>query len=110
MHASLFREIMDMKKWCMAALALLLCLMAGALAEGQEIARLEERALAGDAQAQFDLGKCYASGSGVEADAAAAVYWYAQAAGQGHADAQNNLGICLYNGDGTEQNRQAAAW
>ena len=46
----------------------------------------------GNAEAQFKLGECYASGNGVEASASEAVKWYRKAAEQGHAEAQYNLG------------------
>ena len=37
----------------------------------------------GDADAQFELGFCYANGKGVEQDQAEAVSWYRKAAEQG---------------------------
>ena len=47
----------------------------------------------GDADAQYNLGVCYANGTGVEKDEQKAVEWYQKAAGQGHAKSQSNLGV-----------------
>ena len=54
----------------------------------------------GDAEAQFKLGFCYASGRGVAKDMAQAVVWYRKAAEQGNVDAQCNLGFCYIYGEG----------
>jgi TPR repeat protein len=48
----------------------------------------------GVADAQFDLGYCYAHRKGVEKDEAKAGQLYARSAKQGNADAQYNLGMC----------------
>jgi TPR repeat protein len=53
---------------------------------------LEERAEAGDAEAQYNLGWMYSNGDGVPQDHKEAVKWYRLAAGQGHAEALVNLG------------------
>ena len=64
----------------------------GKLEEAVEwIKQLAER---GDAEAQFELGKCYRRGSGIKRDFTLAVEWYRKAAEQGNAPAQNNLGRC----------------
>jgi TPR repeat protein len=54
----------------------------------------------GDAQAQNDLGLCYARGDGVEKDEAQAVLWYRIAAEQGNSEAQINLGFSYESGVG----------
>ena len=46
------------------------------------------------ADAQYNLGYCYASGIGIGRDYQKAVEWYQKAAKQGLAQAQNNLGWC----------------
>ena len=60
---------------------------------------LQQRAAAGDATAQFELGALYYLGQGVPQDYAQAAVWWERAATQDHVDAQFNLGA-LY-GDGT---------
>ncbi|MEX8519578.1 MAG: tetratricopeptide repeat protein [Leptothrix sp. (in: b-proteobacteria)] len=60
-----------------------------------EFIALQGRAQAGNAQAQFDLGKAYelAQGSGgAPRDFDHALPWYRKAAEQGHAEAQSRLG------------------
>jgi TPR repeat protein len=62
---------------------------------------LRERAAAGDAEAQFTLGKNYESGrSGVKKDYAEAANWYRKSAEQGNAYAQASLGILYHSGKG----------
>ena len=48
----------------------------------------------GTAQAQYNLGVSYFTGTGVEKNAERAVKYYQKAADQGHADALNALGFC----------------
>ena len=62
------------------------------------IAELQQKAQAGDAQAQFDLALCYANGDGVEKDEVVAFDWHKQAAELGHADAQFALGLFYFIG------------
>src|SRR5437773_9249870 len=63
------------------------------------------------AQAQFNLGTCYASGQGVAKDEVEAVKWYRKAAEQNLAAAQNNLGVCYANGDGVAKDSvEAVKW
>jgi len=45
----------------------------------------------GEAIAQYNLGRCYTNGGGVEKDLQKAVYWYTKAAEQGYEDAQSKL-------------------
>ena len=56
---------------------------------------IQERAEAGDADAQLQLGHLYESGEGVPKDFTEAAKWYRKAAEQGNAEAQLYLG-CLY--------------
>jgi cell division septation protein DedD len=64
-------------------------------------------AVAGDADAQFNLGQAYKLGRGVPADMAAAEEWYRKAALQGHPQAEENYGLALF-----ENNKrlQAVEW
>jgi len=65
----------------------------------------------GDAEAQNNLGVCYATGQGVAKDAAEAVKWYRKAADQGLAAAQYNLGVCYENGQGVPKDEsEAVKW
>ena len=56
---------------------------------------IQERAEAGDADAQLQLGHLYESDEGVPKNYAEAAKWYRKAAEQGNAEAQLYLG-CLY--------------
>ncbi len=65
----------------------------------------------GDAEAQCNLGACYANGTGVPQDYTEAVRWYRLAADQGLAAAQNALGACYSNAKGVPQNyAEAVRW
>ena len=72
---------------------------------------LHQRAEAGHATAEFDLGWSYGHGQGVQQDHVQAVVWYRRAANQGDANAQSNLGLAYANGQGVPQNyTEAATW
>ena len=60
-------------------------------------ASFKRDAEAGDAEAQFNLGLCYANGSGVAVDTAEAVKWYKRAAEAGYASAQCKTGASYFN-------------
>jgi uncharacterized protein len=63
--------------------------------------RLLERALKGDAEAQFDLGKNYETGRiGLPKDFAQAEHWYRESAAQGDPYAEASLAILLQFGKG----------
>jgi TPR repeat protein len=65
----------------------------------------------GDANAEFQIGWCYAIGQGVPLDKTEAVKWFSKAAEQGNIAAQNNLGSCYANGDGVSKDEtEAAKW
>lgn len=53
-------------------------------------------AIAGDPDAQFNLGQAYKLGRGVPVDLAMAESWYRKAAAQGHAQAEDNYGLALF--------------
>jgi TPR repeat protein len=91
-------------------------LVFGALAEpgfceNARVKATRARAAAGDARAQFQLGRIYEFGEGVQADSATAVKWYRKAAEQDLPQAQCNLARMYESGEGVEQNwLQAAQW
>ena len=53
-------------------------------------------AVAGDPDAQFNLGQAYKLGRGVQIDPAQALEWFRKAADKGHLKAQDNYGIGLF--------------
>lgn len=59
-----------------------------------DITKTIEAAEQGDAEAQYQLGECYATGKGVSQDKAESMKWYQKAAEQGHAEAMCALGYC----------------
>jgi len=67
-----------------------------------------QRASQGDAVAQFNLGRMYADGRGVEANDAQAFHWFQKAARQGLPDAQISLGLAYLFAKGTTQNKGRA--
>lgn len=52
---------------------------------------LQDKAQAGNIEAQYQLGNSYCCGDSGFWDTKQAVYWWCQAAKQGHADAQVRL-------------------
>lgn len=64
-------------------------------------------AVAGDPDAQFNLGQAYKLGRGVPADLAQAEEWYRKAALQGHPQAEENYGLALFENN---KRMQAAEW
>ena len=68
------------------------------LAEGARW--LHRAAIQGLAEAQYDLGMCYAKGDGVGKNAVQAVVWYRKAAAQDLPDAAGELGNCYLEGEG----------
>lgn len=69
----------------------------GAVAEWRPLA------IAGDADAQFNLGQAYKLGRGVPTDLAQAEAWYRRAAKQGHLQAEDNLGLVLFTANRREE-------
>lgn len=62
----------------------------------QAVTEWRPLALAGDPDAQFNLGQAYKLGRGVSADLSQAEGWYRRAAKQGHLQAEDNLGLILF--------------
>lgn len=98
---------------CAAALCLVLMLPACLLAENH-VSLFKEtysKAVAGDAEAQQELGRMYFNGLGVSRDYREAVKWYEKAAGQGLAGAQFYLGVMYFKGEGVpKDDREAVRW
>jgi TPR repeat protein len=105
----------------LAALAAVLLLGAHCTATGQEQARagsdgsattlenLNKSARAGDASAQFEIGRRYEFGIETLPDAFMAARCYRLAAKQGLARAEYSLGRLYFSGDGVPQNQREAA-
>ena len=113
-----------MKNRILAALAIGFFLMAGCgesrlekrarLEEENTAAEpltLEQRAVAGDAVAQYNLGVMYYEGQGVEQNFKDAAKWFRKAAEQENAIAQINLGLMYLRGKGVPEDlKEAAKW
>ncbi|WP_447952702.1 SPOR domain-containing protein [Sphingopyxis chilensis] len=67
------------------------------------VAEWRPLAIAGDADAQFNLGQAYKLGRGVPTDLAQAEAWYRRAAKQGHLQAEDNLGLVLFTANRREE-------
>ena len=74
-----------------------------ALAEWQPLAD------AGDADAQYGVGRLYGNGFGVDMNDEKALEYLGLAAAQGHAEAQYKLGVMHQNGWGVPMSEEAAA-
>lgn len=76
-----------------------------------EIQELRHNAIAGNRQAQHDLGAFYAGGRQIERDFVRATYWFREAAIRGVPNAQYNLGVLLQRGLGVPQDTvMATQW
>jgi hypothetical protein len=71
-------------------------------------AELMPLAEAGDAEAQYNIGRMYAYGRGVPQGYAKAMDWYRKSAAQGHLSAINNIGRLYHEGFGVAQDYAAA--
>lgn len=60
------------------------------------------------APAQYMLGQCYSSGSGVERNNEEAAKWYQKAAENGHVEAQYMIAERYFSGDGVGENIKEA--
>jgi len=75
------------------------------------VAALSERAQAGDAVAQTELGRRYGLGLGIAKDSAASFSWYEKAANHGFCSAQSNLAYMYLNGEGVlKDGKLAEEW
>jgi TPR repeat protein len=85
------------------SISIAVCQEAGAPAKPLR-ERLLERALKGDAEAQFELAKHYEGGRiGLPQDLVQAAHWYREAADQGDAFAEASLGIFYSFGKGVQR-------
>jgi TPR repeat protein len=72
------------------------------------VTNLQQRAEAGDAQAQFELGRAYEDGKGVPQDDARSIEWFRKSADQGNAQAENSLGVMYALGRGVPRDKEEA--
>jgi hypothetical protein len=92
------------------------CGVANKYLRGEKVARNEAEAVkwfrqaaeAGSAEAQNQLGDCYADGIGVSKDEHLALTWYQKAAEQEYPQAMHNLGRCYEYGLGVERDPKTA--
>ena len=103
--------------WRFAWLAALCCLAALSCAAAQPdsahllFEKTRQRAEKGEAQAQLELGRLYANGTGVPRSLTQSARWYRKAAEQGLAKAQYELGSALADGRGVRPSlTDAADW
>jgi len=71
---------------------------------------MKKTAQQGYAEAQYNLGVSYDSGTGVPQNYSKAVMWYTKAAQQGLVVSQINLGGHYFKGQGVQQNYATAAY
>ena len=84
---------------------------AAATSNVPSIPELRTRAEAGNAGAQYQLGRAYEYGQGVPQDDDKAAQWYRKSADQGFAKAQTALGVMYRVGHGVEQDKaEAVRW
>jgi len=69
---------------------------------------LIKKAMSGDAEAQYLVGKSYYDGKGVKQDYNEAFRWFKASAEQGHAYDQCNLGLSYSNGLGVKKDNNEA--
>ena len=76
-----------------------------------ELPKIRAKAESGDAQAQFGLALCYATGNGMAKDDTEAVKWFRKAAEQNLAEAQYFLGLSYRSGQGVAKDDvEAVKW
>ena len=80
-------------------------------AAATDIEKLRLQAEAGDANAQFELGRAYQDGTGIQQNDELAVDWYRKSAERDYAKAQNSLGVMYARGLGVNQDKaEALRW
>lgn len=76
-----------------------------------ELRDLARKAIAGDANAEYEIGTLFARGAEVPQSHERATYWWRRAADQGSADARYALGLAYLNGSGVPRDaREAMNW
>jgi TPR repeat protein len=120
-HKKIFANDRPVPKRCLALVALTLAFLPVSPGQTPEASapppkpyreRLLDRALKGDAEAQFDLGKSYEAGRiGLPKDLSQARHWYLEAANQGDPFAAASLGILYFFGKGVSRDYfEAYVW
>jgi len=83
----------------------------GGSREDAGVGSYREAAAAGDSEAMYNLGVCYANGMGVEQNWYEAVQWYRRAAEAGNTDSLVNLGVMYEKGRGVAKDEmEAVRW
>src|SRR5450631_4064558 len=78
---------------------------------GERVKELRQKADAGDARSQVELGVVYASGDGLPTDEVEAVRWFRKAAAQGDAAGEYALGEMYSTGRGVPLDyKEAIKW
>jgi len=103
-----------------ALLVLLFCFLLASCGEEETVKTeeaveaektIQERAEAGDAEAQNSLGWMYYKGEEVPEDDVEAAKWFRKAGEQGYASSQNSLGAMYSKGEGVPQDfAEAMEW
>lgn len=70
--------------------------------------KLKSKAEKGDAEAQYQLAKCYDEGNGTKKDLYKAFDWFEKAANNGHLGSRCAVGMCYEYGDGVQKNPSKA--
>ncbi len=83
-------------------------LMIGTSFSSDNIEEFKKKAEQGDAVAQYNLGKAFDKGEGLEKNPVEAVKWFRKSAEQGFAMAQYELGIAYYSDLGVKRNPDEA--
>lgn len=65
-------------------------------------------AINGNAEAQYEFGRCCYAGCGIPKNYGKAVNWWHKAANQGHAEAWHRLALCYWNGEGVNKDKAKA--
>src|ERR1039458_4548027 len=74
------------------------------LPSGKTFQEFMAGALKGDAQNQFEVGRCYRNGlRGAPKNLEEALKWYRKSAEQGNSNGENNVGLCYWHGEGGER-------
>jgi len=80
-------------------------------AEDAAVEQYRKAAEKGDAEAQYELGRCYLLSKGVDQNFPEAVKWFRKAAEQGNVRAQYGLGACYFRGKGVPKDKtEAEKW
>jgi TPR repeat protein len=81
----------DMKKRFSILSLVIFLVVLTSIAFAQNLIEIKEKAIQGNAPAQYNLGLMYANGEGVKQDLSQAKLWWEKAAAQGDAKAKESL-------------------